>query len=243
MKSAPSDQQFLLDVASLDMRIERAEQARKNPPQAGRVNELIAQRNEQGRALIDRTNARDEVKTELARVESDIDIAKKRQERDRQRLGQTAIARDAQALESEIDALAARIDGLETSELELMESLQAAEKAVVEQQAALDETTAEGQRVSGEGKAAMQALVDELEALKRDRGAVVSRLPEQLFADYMRIAKRTTGAALFQHGTCGGCHMALSRSDLAVLKGTADDEVAHCPECGCILVRTAESGL
>nr|WP_230379389.1 C4-type zinc ribbon domain-containing protein [Microbacterium sp. ZXX196] len=37
--------------------------------------------------------------------------------------------------------------------------------------------------------------------------------------------------------------MTLSPRDLAALKATADDVVALCPECGAILVRTAESGL
>jgi predicted nucleic acid-binding Zn-ribbon protein len=35
----------------------------------------------------------------------------------------------------------------------------------------------------------------------------------------------------------------LSGTDLATLRQTAEDVVATCPECGCILVRTEESGL
>jgi predicted nucleic acid-binding Zn-ribbon protein len=37
--------------------------------------------------------------------------------------------------------------------------------------------------------------------------------------------------------------MMLSGTDFAALRQVADDVVATCPECGCILVRTAESGL
>lgn len=243
MKAAPDDQRLLLDLVRIDLALERAEDARKNPPQTARVKELIAQRNEQGRELVLRTNERDDRKTDLSRIESDIEIARKRRDRDRDRLNQTAIARDARALEGEIESLDTRIDGLETRQLELMEALQEAEAAVAAQQATLDETTAEGQRLSAEGKTAVKQANDEIAALTRDREAIASRTPDDLLADYTRIARRTPGAGLFQHGTCGGCRMAISPRDLAALKALADDEVAHCPECGCIMVRTAESGL
>lgn len=243
MKASPSDQLLLLDLVEIDIAVARAEAARANPPQGARVHELIAQRNEQGRVLVERTNARDDLATELKRVESDIQVARARQERDRDRLGRTAVARDARALESEIEALDARIEGLETRQLEVVEALEAADAEVAEQQRLLDETTAEGQRLSAEGKAEVQRASDELSSLARDREAVVSRIPADLLTDYERIAKRTTGAGLFQHGTCGGCRMTLAPTDLAELKKAAPDDVVHCPECTCIIVRTAESGL
>ena len=37
--------------------------------------------------------------------------------------------------------------------------------------------------------------------------------------------------------------MMLSGTDLQALRQVHDDEVAFCPECGAILVRTEESGL
>ena len=51
------------------------------------------------------------------------------------------------------------------------------------------------------------------------------------------------GAALVRARTCLGCHLMLSGTDLNVLRQAPDDEVVTCPQCGCILVRTAESGL
>lgn len=243
MKAAPADQLPLLDIARIDAALARVEHELREPPQAARVKELLALRGEQGRELVARQNALDDRRAELARVVSDIDVAAKRKARDEQRLGQTAIARDAQALEGEIQALATRIDALETTELELMEQVQQAEAAVAEQQALLDATTREGQELSAAGKQAVQKAADEKAQLERDRASYAERVPEPLLADYTRIAARTTGAALFQHGTCRGCRMTLAPTDLAAIQRAADDEVLHCPECGCIVVRTAESGL
>lgn len=243
MKASAADQRILLDLASIDVALERVDAQRKNPPHAARVKELIASRNDQGRALIERTNARDDVKTELERVEGDIRIARSRKQRDEERLSQTAIARDARALESEIDALTVRIDGLETREIELMDELEAAEQRVVEQEQVLAGITTEGQRLSAEGKAAVEAASTEHAQLMRDREAVAGRVPEQLLKDYERIAARGVGAGLIQHGTCGGCHMSLAPTDVDALRKAAADDVVYCPECGCIMVRTHESGL
>ena len=37
--------------------------------------------------------------------------------------------------------------------------------------------------------------------------------------------------------------MVLSGTDLQRIRQAADDAIVNCPECGCILVRTEESGL
>ncbi|MGO3720072.1 zinc ribbon domain-containing protein [Microbacterium gubbeenense] len=243
MKASPSDQRSLLDLSRVDVELQRAEEARRNPPQAARVKELLAVRGEQGRALVEKSNARDDLKVLLGRVESDISVARVRQDRDRDRLEKTAVARDARALESEIEALTARIDGLETQQLELMEQLQAADDDVAAQQSLLDQTSAEGQELSAGGKQAVEKAAAELEQLTRDRAALVEKIPADLVADYDRLAARGPAVGHFQHGTCGGCHMALAPTHVAQLRKAADDEVFYCPECGCIIVRTAESGL
>lgn len=243
MHASPSDQLLLLDLVRLDVALARAEEARRKPPQAARVQELIALRNGQGRELVALTNALDDAKAELARVESDIDVARKRQQRDRDRLGQTAVARDARALESEVAALDARIDRLETTQIELIEKVEQAQEAFDAQKRLLDETTAEGREVSQAGRTAVEKAAAEADQIVRDREATAARVPQPLLDEYARIAARGTAAGLFQHGTCGACHMALAPTDLAELRKAAEDAVVHCPECGAIVVRTSESGL
>ena len=62
-------------------------------------------------------------------------------------------------------------------------------------------------------------------------------------AAYEAHAVRGAGAALLQRKTCLGCNMELSGTDLQQLRQATNDAVVNCPECGCILVRTEESGL
>ncbi|GAA1737815.1 zinc ribbon domain-containing protein [Microbacterium paludicola] len=243
MKASPADQLLLLDVVDIDRRIAQAESARKNPPQAARVQELIARRTTLGRELAEKAGARDDLRAELKRIEGDVAVVSARRARDVERLAATSSPKDAQGLEHEIASLEKRRSDLEDAELEVMEKLEAAEAAAAEQQALLDEVTSEGQRLSTEAKGIVAQATADLATLTRDRAAVAGRTPADLLALYERLASRGTGTAVFTRGMCGACNMTLSPSDLAVLRSTPDDEVALCPECGGIMVRTAESGL
>ncbi|BDV30677.1 zinc ribbon domain-containing protein [Microbacterium terricola] len=243
MNASPADQRRLLDVAALDTLIRRAEHARKNPPQAQRVQELLARRNVLSQELSTRLGVRDDLRTELARIESDVAVVDARSARDADRLASSSNVKEAQGLESELGALARRKSDLEDAELVLMERLEVAEAAVAEQEAAIAETNHEGAELSTLAKAHVADATATAESSARDRAAIVIEIPADLLAHYDKLSERGTGAALLRAGTCEGCRMVLSGTDLQQLRGTARDAVAHCPECGCILVRTEESGL
>lgn len=243
MNASPADQLRLVEVAELDARIRGADHARKNPPQAARVKELIATRHELAHELTVRLGARDDLRAELARLESDVAVVDARTARDAERLAASSNSKEAQGLESEIAALARRKSDLEDAELELMERLEQADADVAAQEALIAQTNSEGAELSAEAKRVVAETTAAFDAATRDRAAVAGAIPADLLAQYERIAARGVGAALLRHGTCEGCRMVLSGTDLQTLRRTADDEVVTCPECGCILVRDGESGL
>lgn len=243
VKARPADQRRLVDVAALDTVIRAAEHARRNPEQAARVQELIAQRQALSVELTRLLGVRDDITADLKRIESDVAIVDARAARDAERLAATSNAKDAQGLEHEIASLAKRKSDLEDAELELMERLEAAEADIAAQEALIAATNAEGARLSAEGKDAVAQAGARLEAARRDRTAIVDTLPADLVAMYEKLAARGNGAGLLSQRTCGGCHMVLAGTDLHTIRQAAEDDVVTCPECGCILVRTEESGL
>lgn len=243
MNASPADQRRLLEVADLDDRIRRAENAKKNPPQAARIQQLVARRNELSHELSSRLGTRDDLRTELARIESDVAVVDARAARDAGRLATTSNVKEAQGLESEIASLGRRKSDLEDAELELMERLEQADAAVAEQEALIAETNAEGAALSAEAKRVIAEATTALEAATRDRSAIAGAIPAELLALYDRIAVRDIGAGLLTRGTCGGCNMVLSGTDMQAIRQARADAVLTCPECGCILVRTEESGL
>lgn len=243
MNASPTDQRRLLEVAQLDTRIRQAEGAKRNPPQAERVQALIARRQELSHELATRLGARDDLRADLARIESDVAMVDARRARDAERLNSTSNVKEAQGLESELSSLARRKNDLEDAELELMERLEEADAAVTAQEALIAETNAEGASLSAEAKRVVAEASAVLDAATRDRGAVAGSIAPELLAYYDRVAARSAGAALLRRGTCEGCRMVLAGTDLQAVRLAAEDAVLTCPECGCILVRTEESGL
>ncbi len=63
-----------------------ADAARRNPPQAARVQALLARRQELAQELTTRLGARDDLRADLARIESDVALVDARRARDAERL-------------------------------------------------------------------------------------------------------------------------------------------------------------
>ena len=243
MKARPADQLLLIDLARLDATIGRADAERRNPSQAARVNELLAQRQAESAVLTGLLGERDDARAELGRLESDVALVDARVARDTERLASTSNVKEAQGLEHELASLAGRKSDLEDAELVIMERLETADAAVAAQEAVIAEINAAGAQASAEGKAAVASATTTWETATRDREAVAARVPADLLAAYERIAARGAGAGLLRRRACEACHMVLSGTDLQALRQVAADDVVMCPECGAILVRTDESGL
>ncbi len=237
----PADQRRLLDLADLDARIRRDEHVKGNPPQAARVRELIAQRATLSQELSTRAGARDDLRAEMARIESDVAVVDARIARDTERLASATNPKQAQGFESELTSLARRKNDLEDAEIAVMERLELADAAVAEQEALIADTNAQGAELSAEAKSVVAQATANLDAARRDRDAVAASLPEALTALYERLAARGNGAGLLRAGACEACRMVLPPSDLATVRRAQTDEVVFCPECGAILVRTEES--
>lgn len=243
MNASPEHQRVLLDIADLDRRIQQAERQRSNPAQGPRINELAKERQEQLRELTTLTGVRDDVRTELTRLESDVKVTEQRRTRDAERLAAATNPKDAQALERELASLAMRISNLEDQELEVMDRVEQADSAVATQQALIDTTSAEGSDLTAQAKAGIASATTEIDQLTRDREAISADVPDELLVDYTRRASRGIGVGLLRRGTCEGCRMMLSGTHLSEVRRAAPDAVLSCPECGAILVRTDESGL
>ncbi|MGB3374391.1 MAG: DNA-binding protein, partial [Microbacterium sp.] len=161
MKATPENQRTLLEIADLDRRLLQSERARTQPPQGARINELAAVRKQQLGELTALTGVLDDAKAEQARIESDVALATQRRDRDGERLATATDPKQAQALENEIDSLSRRISMLEDTELEIMGRVEEAQNDVDAQQALLEQTQAEGARLTAAAKAEIAAATTE----------------------------------------------------------------------------------
>jgi uncharacterized protein len=244
VKASPADQNELLRLQSADTRLAQLGHAVKNLPQTAELTTLQPEVEALRARWIAATGDLEDARTELKRVESDVELVEKRIERDTARVQQTSSVKDVQALEAELASLARRRNDLEEIELTVMEKVEGLESAL----AAVD-----AERADLDGRVAvLEAARDEeagkLEtqrtALVTDRSTIAGALPADLIELYERQRSRYgIGAAALVRGVSMGSNVSLTESDLAEIRRAAADDVVLCPDSGAILVRGEDSGL
>lgn len=245
MKASPAEQQELLRLQALDTRLQQLAHRLGALPQTPAIAALDDEDAAIRRGRAESLGGLEDARTELSRIESDVQLVEARIQRDGDRLQATSSVKDVQALEAELVSLRRRLAELEDMELVVMQRVEDAEAVVAGQDAERAGIAERRAALEAERNAAAGDLGVDREHAERDREAVASGIPAELLALYER--KRLTGggvgAALLQQRACGGCTMTLTGSDYEAVRRAAADEVLFCPECDRILVRTEESGL
>lgn len=199
------------------------------------------------RLVRDAESAEDRVEDalrECEHLESDIAVAKARIARDREREESTNEPHELTDLEAEIFSLEVRIERLEDAELEALERRDewiAARDAVVAERDSFHEVR---DAKDSELKADIAAAHDRLDALSRQRDALVAEIPTDLIDLYERQRERYgVGASFLQRGITSASGVQLSPSQLDEIRLSDPDAVLMCPDSNAILIRTADSGL
>lgn len=245
MKASPIEQKELLRLQAIDTKAQQVEHQAKSLAQHAEIAALTAKANTVKQTIAAQGGERDDVRTELRRIESDVDVVEKRIARDNERLQHTSSVKDVQAFETELVALRKRLGDLEEIELAVMERLEEREASVASAEAERDALLAKVGEVEVARDEQLVELNRLLGDLRRDREAIGSSVAPELITLYekRRVTGHGNAAALLRARTCSGCTMTLTGSDLAVVREAPADEVVFCPDCGAILVRTEESGI
>jgi predicted nucleic acid-binding Zn-ribbon protein len=184
--------------------------------------------------------ARDDLARDQKRLDDEVELlGAKRKGFDAKLYGGTVSnPRELQDLQEEIDALGRRISQLEDEEIAIMEKVEPIEAGLAE----LATTEAQREAVLADAEERLAAaeadLQEQLAAELEARTATATGVPEALLAEYdkLRAGRGGIGVARLVGSQCGGCHLTLSAMEVARLRKLPDDELAHCEECGRILV-------
>jgi uncharacterized protein len=246
VKADHFDQQKLLALAAEDVSLAQLTHRRRTLPEATAA-ETAAEAEHRFAADVVRaeTEVRD-LEREVKRMEADVETVRSRATRDQQRLDAGGItARETTSLQHELQSLARRQGDLEDQELELMERLETAEKALAGAQAGHEQARADLARAEQLRDDALADIADGTARHEAARNAAAAAVPAALLSLYERIRTQTgtTGAALLKARQCQGCRIELFGKELAEVRTADPNEVVRCENCGRILVRTAESGL
>jgi uncharacterized protein len=234
-------------VQAIDARADQLRHQLESLPELAEIAALETSRKELDDQARDARISVGDLTVEQKKIDADVEQVKTRRTRDQNRIDQGLIAnpRDIERMQHEMVSLERRITSLEDEELEIMATLEDAQRTLDEltaRIAAADERLVELRAARDERAVDIEA---ELAAQVGEREETVRDLPEDLLALYekLRANRRGVGAAELRQRRCTGCQLTIDFAELAVIKKAPVDLVVRCEECSRILVRTAESGL
>jgi predicted nucleic acid-binding Zn-ribbon protein len=246
VKADHFEQQKLLDLAAEDVALTQLAHRRRTLPEMAAVEAAEeAERTFSAAVVRAETEARD-LGREVKRLESDVETVRARETKDQKLLDSGSVSpKEMTNLQHELASLKRRQSDLEDQELELMERLEVAEKALAEAQSGLDRARADLERAQQLRDDALADIADGTTRHESARAEVAGAISAPLLSMYDRIRTQTgtTGAAMLKARQCQGCRLELYGNELTAVRNADPHEVVRCENCGRILVRTAESGL
>ena len=147
MKADHFEQQKLLDLAAEDVALTQLAHRGRTLPEVAAVEAAEeAERTFSGDVVRAETEVRD-LGREVKRMESDVETVRARETKDQRLLDSGSVSpKEMTNLQHELDSLKRRQSDLEDQELELMERLEVAEKALAEAQQGLEKARADRER-------------------------------------------------------------------------------------------------
>jgi hypothetical protein len=190
--------------------------------------------------------ALEDLDAQVAKLESEVDAVRKREDRDRGLMdsGSVTDSKQLEELQHELGTLERRQASLEDTLLEVMERREQLAADQAREQAAADSLAEE---LTAAGQARDGALA-EVEATRGERDARRAEVAAALDAELLNLYERQrassgTGAGRLMGRRCGACRIELDRGELARISAAPDDEVLQCPECRAILLRVDRIGV
>lgn len=239
MKAEVSQQRSLLDLTAVDAELRRVDHRAANLAEQQEFERVQVLHQEANDQLAVVRIALEDLDGEIAKLESEIDSVRQREDRDRSLLqGGTVNAKQLSELQHELETLERRQASLEDSLIVVMERREDMQR---QQSEHLDRIDALQNELSAAQLARDAALVD-IDNVRQvsagRRAELASLLNDDLVALYEKQrAGGGPGAGLLQGKRCGACRIEIDRGEMARISAADDDEVLRCPECGAILLR------
>ncbi|MEY2737720.1 MAG: hypothetical protein RL683_838 [Actinomycetota bacterium] len=230
-------QRNLLELASLDLEISRADAKLRNLQVSAEIDDLRSSMIAIGDELLSAHARVTNLEQQLNKTLDDVSLVSARIKHDESRAKELSSDRDLKAINHELDSLRQRMSSLEDSELEIMEELEKAKdqaegltaartKAALELEQALksqDATSLEVSKARGD--------------LQATRARIAGTLPAEAIAAYDRKAARGIAVGELDGRDCTACHFAVNGVAYDSLMSEPVDKLVTCPNCDAYLVR------
>ena len=239
MKASASDQRSVLDIQKFDQQSATLKNKAATLPELAEITSTTNKQNNVRDLRIAAETELSDVKRELARAEGDVEQIVTRIERDEKRLASgTGTPKELEQTQHELGTLGGRRSELEEVELEIMMRVDGIKERMATLTAEENELALVIADLNIRKENALAAIHTELEGIESDRKVTAQSVSAELLALYEKIRESSgIGAAALAGNQCKGCNLTMNTIELQRISTLAEDEVARCEECRCILVR------
>ena len=237
MKASSQQQETLLDLSRIDLQLRRNQRLISDiqagvEVQAARQNLLV-----NSERLLSVRNDLDALQLELRRAEADLELVEGRIEKDQARIQQSSSQKDIQGMQNELQSLLKRKGELEEAQIVLLDREQQMNQVLEEVQAQREGLQKALAGLEDEQTAGLAKLNSGQQLLRENRARDLQNLSAELAEHYEKLFAKGIGVGKLIGLVCDACGMTLSGDSLDSARNTPIDELAHCGECGAILVR------
>jgi predicted nucleic acid-binding Zn-ribbon protein len=239
VKASASDQRSVLDIQKFDQQSATLKNKAATLPELAEITSTTNKQNNVRDLRIAAETELSDVKRELARAEGDVEQIVTRIERDEKRLASgTGTPKELEQTQHELGTLGGRRSELEEVELEIMMRVDGIKERIATLTAEENELALVIADLNIRKENALAAIHTELEGIESDRKVTAQSVSAELLALYEKIRESSgIGAAALAGNQCKGCNLTMNTIELQRISTLAEDEVARCEECRCILVR------
>ena len=237
MKASAQQQETLLELSRIDLQLKRNNRQIEEIKAGAQLQSVRQLQLVNSEKLLAIRNQLDALSLELKRAEVDLELVEGRLQKDEVKLQASSNQREVQAIQHEQQSLQKRKGELEDAELVLLER----RDSLVADLAVIDLERAELQKqmavLEEQQSAGLAKLNSGQHLLQQDRARALAQVGAELAAHYEALFAKSISVGKLDGLVCDACGMTLSGDSIDAIKNTPFDELAHCGECGAILVR------
>lgn len=237
MKANSQHQETLLELSRIDLQLRRNARTIAEIQEGAELQQARQRLLVNSEALLQVRNLLDALGLEFGRAEVDLQLVEGRIVKDQVRIQQSSSQRDIQGIQSELASLQKRKGELEDAELVLLERKEDFSAQLKEIEAEREVLQREFSALEDLQTAGLAKLNSGQQLLREDRARSLQQLSPELAEHYEKLFAKGLSVGRLTGLVCDACGMTLSGDSLDSVHNTPMDELAHCGECGAILVR------
>lgn len=221
----------LLDLQEVDLQIDRLLERRQSLPELTAYREANEDRQAAETARDEVAGRHKEVSLALDKSEGELDMLESKLSESETRLYAGGMSsRETEHKRLEVASLRGQQSAMEERVLGLLDQKEALDAELAEAQNSVKTALAEEKVLEARISELWKEIDLELGRREARKAEIVPSIPDDLLELYDTLRKTKDGVAVgrFEHGACGGCHLALSSPEQSEAKEYDPPRCTHC---------------